>query len=270
MGYRIPHSRSAAPAIPMTLHNLPPTKREPLLIAPSIIEAFQLLWQLRDDWLRLAVVPVLATFLLSIPLVLWPQHPLSVLPLLANVFPLALFAGSWLRLLLFGPDSAPGLGLRWTQRESRLLLRWLQLQILIGLGAALPLALVLPMLPSPIGFLLLGAIFCIALFVLLRLAIVLPAEAAGHKLDLATAWTATADCAPALLAIILLLNLPVSFAGVALELLARSAGLAEALPLTLLLLEDALGYLGIALSLIVLARVYRDRVAADGSQRSST
>lgn len=232
-------------------------------IGTTITEACLLLWNLRDDWLRLAVVPVLVTFLLSIPLTLWPQHPLSVLPLLANVCPLALFAASWLRLLLFGPDAVPGLGLRWTRRESRLLLRWLQLQILIGLGAALPLALVLPILGSPIGFLLLGAIFCIALFVLLRLAIVLPAVAAGHRLDFAAAWTATADCALALLAIILLLNLPVWFSGVMLELLARSAGLAEALPLTLLLIEDALGYLGIALSLIVLARVFRDRVAAD-------
>lgn len=244
------------------MHNLPP-KREPLLIGPSISEAFQLLWQLRDDWLRLAILPVLASFVLSIPLILWPEEPLRLLPALANVFPLALFAASWLRVLLFGPDAVAGLGLRWTQRESRLLLRWLQLQILVGLGAALPLALVLPLLQTPVGMLLLGAIFCISLFVLLRLCLVLPAVMADRQLDLAGAWAATADCAPAMLAVVLLVNLPVSFAGMALELLARSAGLAEVLPLTLLLIEDALGYVGIALSLIVLARVFRDRAGSD-------
>ena len=54
-----------------------------------------------------------------------------------------------------------------------------------------------------------------------------------------------------------------------LELLVRSAGLAEVLPLTLLLIEDALGYVGIALSLIVLARVFRDRVGSDPGPRTS-
>jgi len=244
-------------------------RREPLLIGPSISSAFRLLWLLRDDWLRLAAVPVTASFLLSIPLVLWPEEPLRLLPALANVFPLTLFAAAWLRLLLFGPEAVAGLGLQWTQRESRLLLRWLQLQILVGLGAALPLALVLPALQTPIGLLLLGAIFCVALFVLLRLCLVLPAIMAGHDLSLAGAWAATADCGPALLAIILLVNLPVSAAGAALGLLATSTVLGETLPLPLLLFEDALGYLGIALSLMVLARLFRERVDAGDAGRTS-
>ncbi|HET6222584.1 MAG TPA: hypothetical protein VFE11_10475 [Dongiaceae bacterium] len=233
-----------------------PSSAKRLPAGATAAAVYRLLWALRDELLRLGAVPLAISYALSLPIRLWPGDPLASLTVLAQVVPMALFAVAWLRLVLLGPNAVDsGLTLQWGERETRVLIRLVQLLLSVGLAAAIPLALVLPFGGSLMGFLLQAAIFIAAQYLFLRWALVLPAAAVDHPGSFGRSWTATVDCGPQMVAVVLLVNLPI----LALDFLAWQVGLLDAFPYATLLLEDASSYIGTAGSLTLLAFVFRSR-----------
>lgn len=114
-------------------------------------EAFGALWQGRNELLRVAAVPVGITLILDAVLLFGrargeleqagQPEPWFFVLLLLSIPPSILLAVNWLRVLVLGPASVSGLGLRWGRREMRFLARLL----LIGLaGLAATIVLTLP------------------------------------------------------------------------------------------------------------------------------
>lgn len=96
--------------------------------------AYRVLWHGRDELLRVAAVPfglilmlkVLASWVLPDPSPgIGPADFWSALLVLLSIPLGVLMAVNWLRALVLGGRTVPGLGLRWGRRETRFLLRWL-------------------------------------------------------------------------------------------------------------------------------------------------
>lgn len=96
--------------------------------------AYRVLWHGRDELLRVAAVPfglilmlkVLASWVLPDPSPgIGPADLWSALLVLLSIPLGVLMAVNWLRALVLGGRTVPGLGLRWGRRETRFLLRWL-------------------------------------------------------------------------------------------------------------------------------------------------
>jgi hypothetical protein len=233
-----------------------PSSAKRLPAGATAAAVYRLLWALRDELLRLAAVPLVVSFVLSLPLRLWPTDPLANLTTLAQVVPMALFSVAWLRLILLSPAVAgSGPTWQWGERETRLLIRLVQLFLAAGLPTAIAVLLILPHTSGLLALLLLLAIVIAAQLVFLRWALVLPATAVDHPGSFARSWAATTDCGPQMIGITILINLPI----LALDFLAWQGGLVAAFPYFTLLLEDIGFYISHAGLLTLLAFVFRSR-----------
>jgi hypothetical protein len=249
----------------------PTPARPPFSVRATVDQALSLLWRLRDDLLRLACVPFVATFAASALAAIWPGAFTRLVAVLASIALLMLFSVAWLRLLLLGPAAAgTGMPLRWSRRETTFLLRWVAVNLVPAIGAAVPLSLLLldeGRSATLLGVLLIAAIVFAAMLIQARLSLVLPAVAVDHAYRLADSWRDTADCGVALLISLVLTNLPILICAFGLELVATATGLARAAPYTLMAVEGGLSYAAFGASLAVYSIAFRVRSGWPGPRQ---
>jgi len=242
------------------MNALPPRNGpRPLAVGATAAMAWRLVFDSRDDLLRIAAVPMLITYVLSLALRAWQSDPVFFLVVILDWAPVTLFGVAWLRfLLLHGNAGHTGLTTQWTPRETKFFGRVLLINVGTGAAAGLSagiVALVLGVSLENDGSLLLVAAVAgiVALYLVVRLSLVLPATAIDRTYGFRDSWRQTAGCHLQLLFAMLLANLP---AGLALILL-EATGLAQFAPYTFMLVTDAFGYVVFAASMAVLAVAFR-------------
>jgi hypothetical protein len=237
-------------------------------------DAGRLAWAHRDDLLRLAVVPVLLSFLLALAdaaargaLGAAPGAEPQPVPVLLKAVLLTgqvllntLFSVNWLRVLLLAEARGrPSLELRWTRRHGLFLGR----ALLLGFGLSIGMLVVAsvttgigaigaaPVAMSPAGAIALALIGLAAGYLFLRLSLVLPAAAVDHAYTFARSWRDTATAGVAMMLAVLAVGVVVMLVTVAY--VAIAAGLHAMMPLSMLLLGTAIDYVFTAILLGVLA-----------------
>lgn len=239
-------------------------------------DAAKLAWGHRDDLLRLAVVPVLASFALDVVAAaasgtLWaaePQEPqplpglLQAVLLAGDVLLSTLFSVNWLRVLLLAEARGrPSLELRWTRRHGLFLGRSLLLAagftvavlLVAGLTTGLGAIGAGPGGMAPTGMLALAVMALAGGYLFLRLSLVLPAAAVDHPYDFSRSWRDTATAGAPMLLAVLILALVLTL--VALGVVAVAAGIYAAAPLSALLLNHVMdyGFAAILLGVVAIA-----------------
>jgi hypothetical protein len=257
-------------------------------IAPRELarESFHDLWRDRGELLRVAVMPVVITLLIDAVLFLWSPRAATedglgvsagaAYALIAlSIPPGALLAHNWLRVLLLGPASVPGLGVHWGGRETRFLLRML-LILLAGLAATfvvlVPVLGLLGLLGTLAGLApftqwtpLLGilAALLIYAYVSLRLSLALAATAIDAPVkDLARSWAATRGLGGRLVLAAVPVVGPFYVLTLVLPMLLLETGIEAVAPLSSLLLQVVLGSLASVAGFTVVAVAYRRLGAA--------
>jgi hypothetical protein len=287
---------------PMTA--VPSPVRLPILETAGT--CYAALWTQRDDLLRVAAVPALATFGLNL-LLAWkfdlgmagdpldPPEPTlgAYLVMLLALVPMTLFAVNWTRVLLLGRDSVGGLGLRWGVRESLYLLRALAIILaatLAGFIVAIPVVVVLTVLGIALGFLggfgdggvnvdqaaqqfgfvigmVLGIpIFVIEIYLMFRLLLALPATAVDRPNALHLAWRSAKGTVGRLFLAYLLVVIPPYVAIFLLQFALGAAGLFTVAPFSAQLVGTILGFVAAAAGSSVLALAYHRLVGAGPSR----
>lgn len=180
-------------------------RRQTLPVIMLIKTAFQLLWQQRDDALRLGLVPTLMVFgdflygeqalafvLTSTQGQLTEQLPPGlVLRILAFgvilLVAISLMTVNWLRFLLLGPMGATGIGLNIGRPHLSFLLAVIGFGLAAMVGAAIA-GIVLSLMPAAI--LLLGnlVLFAALMVLLARFTPYLVGRAIGQPLSLMDSW----------------------------------------------------------------------------------
>ncbi len=203
--------------------------------------AFQLLWQQRDDALRLGLVPVLLLFggtlyatdaiitLYSVAQsgVLTELPPGVSGPLLifalAGLVAVCLLMVNWLRFLLLGPMGAVGIGLSIGSAHVRFLLA--AIAFMAGLFVAL-IILGLPLAFLPRGLAMLGNMVAFAIVAVLaaRFLPFLIGRAIGQSMTLAQSWSVSRGNAVPLAVSLILVQIPFWIAIMALELVLSVTG----------------------------------------------
>jgi hypothetical protein len=240
----------------------PTTARPPFTVRDMVVGALMLLWDLRDELLRIGFIPLAVSFAASVLLGAWPTLLIHLVLLAVGIALMMIFSVAWLRRLLLGPDtSGPHLALRWTRREKIYLQRWLLVNIGPFFGLALAIGLVVLLSGNAFGAILGSLLFLAALlaiiFVQARLSLVLPATAVDHDYRLAQAWADTERCGAVLAVSIFLVELPFAAAILGMGWIGERTLLGQGLPYTLALIENILGYAGVAASLTVYALAFR-------------
>ena len=244
-----------------------------LPIGATIVQAWRLVWRSRDEILRIGAVPLLLSLGLTLAIRAWGSGASVFVGILLSWIPLSLFAVTWLRFLLRADETAAaGLATRWTRRESRFLLRIMALNlgtdVAVGVTIGI-IALALGVRPDQSGGAFLMLIIIgggVALYLMLRLSLILPATAIDAAYGFRDSWRDTAGCSLQLLAIVVVTDLPAGL----LVLFLNSTRLALLLPYTLVLVTSVLGYLVFATTMTVLALAFRARSGAAGPPASGT
>ncbi|HVJ44305.1 MAG TPA: hypothetical protein VM639_22570 [Dongiaceae bacterium] len=223
-----------------------------LAIIQLVMTSLQSLWLCRDDAIRLGIVPTIFYFA---AMAYGRQAVYAVMTAMENgaselaptvggtllisaviaVLSLALLTVNWLRFLLLGPQTAPGLGLRLGRAHLQFLLGALALGFASVIGLAL-LSLPIQFLPPVVARLGLWIAALVIGLVAIRLSLALVAMAIGQPQSLRIIWEAGRGQSFALLIAFLLVEIPFMLAVMVLGVLAAASGLATAAPFTLLLL----------------------------------
>lgn len=242
--------------------------------------AYGVLWENRGELLRVAAVPVVATMVIDALLFFGgqmdetaPGEPPGlwfIVLVLLSIPPSVLFAVNWLRVLVLGPAAVPGLGLRWGARETRFLLRGLVIG-LAGLVATLivtlPLALLLGLLaPVLVVFQYMASLLPLATFFLvlaiyayltIGLSLALVSAAIDAPTGLRESWTATQGWRGRLVIAAIPVVGPFYLLLFVLPDLIGALGLAEAAPLSSLLLQVLCATVTSAAGFAFVSVVYR-------------
>lgn len=276
---------------------VPPRSKLPVIDTAGA--AYIAMWDRRDDLLRVAAVPALAT--LGINLVLdWqfnlgmhgdplnpPQLELgAVLLMLLLWLPMALFSVNWIRVLLLGRESVGGLGLRWGLRETIYLIRAVAI-LLAAMLAALIVSLPVIVVAVVVGFatgaistvvgpgagaspavgILLGILVAVPMlvvefYVMFRLMLALPAAALDRSRAFRLSWETTKGTVARLFAVYLLVALPPYVAIFVLQFVLNAVGLFAVAPISGQLIGTLLGFAAGATGSSALAMSYRRLVGA--------
>lgn len=257
----------------------PPHQRPPdgnggrLGIVQLVVTSLQSLSLCRDDALRLAALPTVLYFaamtygqsaayalMSAIQAGATEFDPALggrlLLTGIVAVFSLSWLAVNWLRFLLLGQQSAPGLG--WKLGRPHLLF------VLSALALAFAALLCLSLLSLPIQLVLRGAgqigIWLAALAIglaAIRISLALVAVAIGQPLGLRQAWEASKGQGIVLLMAFLLAEIPFVLLVSVVGLIAGATGLAAAAPYTLLLTGCLIQIVATMAQCGVLAAAYR-------------
>lgn len=275
----------------------PPRGTQPparLPVLDTTRRACEALWTHRDDLLRVAAVPALATFGLNLILD-WqfgfgahgdPLNPPQMgvgafLVLLLAWLPMTLFSVNWMRVLLLGDEAVGGLGLRWGMRETIYLIRVVTILIgamvagVIGSLPAIVAAVAIGFATGAIGTVVgpgVGAspavgiliamlvavpMLVVEFYVMFRLLLALPAAALDRPRGLRLSWTVMRGSVLRLLVAYLLVVIPPYLAVFVVQLLLGTAGLFEIAPFSAQLIGTLLGFIVAAAGSSVLAIAYR-------------
>jgi hypothetical protein len=229
----------------------------PGAILALALESLRGLRRNRGSFVRLAILPALASFLLEVVLfntraatLLDPRAPrqpeagdLVILfgVLLINFLPVTLFAVAWTRVLLLGPATEPGLLHRWGARELGYLGRLLPLVLVTAGIVILPTGLFGT--GTAIDGVLTVVSVVLALGLFARAMLVLPAAALDLPFGLVDSLRATRGAVPlwTLIALVLV-YLPFLPVYLLVAGLLNVTGLALAAPYASLFLQVAIGY----------------------------
>ena len=257
----------------------------PLLIIPTVSEAYRFVWRERRDFVSLAF-PLVAVLSLVGAALVWLARPAAaageggypvalaivgfVLGLLSLAF-MVMFSIAWHRTYL-GPHagSTVAAALKWSRRHTRFL--WLVVGLgvivvaVVFTGAIAPLVLAAGVSGGAPG----GAVLILvvpaviaALLVYARLSLILPATAVDQFLPLRRCWELTRGNGWRLVLIIVIASIPIWVASAAISYVVNGivggAGLAGSLSANFLgmLIDQATGFVGIAIGVSVLSIAYR-------------
>ncbi len=234
-------------------------RRPRLPVQSVVVESYRLLWRERDELVRLGLLPVLVTFLLTVLEVQTTgAGTMSLIRLLA-LAPLTLFAVNWHRLVLLGSESVPGsFGLRWESRETRFLVQGALLSLGIGFVLLTPGMAALHLLQQPpMTYAVMAALALAFILLWLRLGLIFPAIAVDHPYRMAQSWRDSAGCGFQFLAAVLVASMPVLIALQVFIELAYGIGLGRAAPYAVLFLSTGASYLSAAVLFTVMSLVFR-------------
>lgn len=244
-----------------------PTPTNRLVPAELAQEVATVLWRERDHFLRIAVVPIVATFAIefwafaSVPENFPTVEPHGEPPdlgwmliWLLAVFPMTLFSANCQRIALLGPSAVAGLGLRWGSRETRYLATAVLINLIAALAVALPAALMLQTKQSPILLFLVIVPFYI--YLTLRLSFALTAAALERPGFLGWSWTATRGIGISLVLATALIVLPLEIAALLFSWLLAATGLHEMAPLASHFLRTFAAYVPTAATSVTIALAY--------------
>lgn len=238
-----------------------------LPVLESVASAYRVVWDLIAYLPTAAALPFLLSLLLSLPAVMAPENQAMGMVLgLLEVAPYTLFAVSWHRLVMLGPEAAPpSLVLAWAQRHWRFLGYTLLFALAGAVAAAVVLGTAAALIARPeAGQLILVLLVIIFAYLLTRVCLVLPAAALDEDYHLRHAWMHTRDQGLRLLTILVLAMVPVVLVMMLIAgLLSASAPVAAGgTPstgrfLTAQFTLAAFGYVGTALSITVISQAFR-------------
>lgn len=200
-------------------------RRQSIPVLLLIKTAFQLLWQQRDDALRLGLLPTLmvfGAFLYGEQALFYffasaqggvldqlsPDVVTRILVLSVIVFlAICLLTANWLRFLLLGPMGAVGLGLIIGRPHVAFLISAIALGF-ASMAVLMVLSLPLGFMPRPLAILGNLAVFALVMVLAFRFVPFLVSQAIGQPLTLAQSWSVSRHNGLALAMSVILIQVP--------------------------------------------------------------
>ncbi len=238
-----------------------------LPVLESVSTAYRVVWGLIGYLPMAAALPFLLSLLLSLPVMLSPQDQAMGMVLgMLEVAPYTLFAVTWHRLVMLGPEIAPpSYALVWGRRHWRFLGYTLAFALAGAVATLVVLGVAAPLMAAPeAGQLVLVPLVIIIGYLMTRLCLVLPAAALDEPYQLRHSWMHTRNQGLRLLSILVLAMIPIVLvmmliAGVLSAPISDTTGGTPSLGrfLSAQFTLAALGYVGTALSITVISQAFR-------------
>jgi hypothetical protein len=254
-----------------------PPRSQTIPVFLLVRTAYQLLWQQRDDALRLGLIPTLVCFgalvyggdaLDFAAMQLQSGMPDQArgdmfIPLIVTILIVLVAAGlavaNWLRFTLLGPMAAVGIGLNVGRAHVGFIVSCVVLVFaasIMGSVISMPMVL-LPGMLKAVGFV---TIFLVIMVVVARLLLFAVAQAIGQPMSLQQAWGASRGNGVALATAIILVQMPMWIVSTVLGSILYAIGFASAAPLAMTFLKAILEIIDASLIAIVLASAFRQMV----------
>lgn len=250
---------------------------QPIPVFLLVRSAFQVLWQQRDDALRLGFIPTLICFaslvysqgtMISVmqQIQAGAREQISsadsftiLISALISLLSLAVLVANWLRFTLLGPMAAIGLGLNIGRPHVRFVVTCVALSfvsIIALMVVSMPLLF--------LGGMVKGVAFAIAFIaILVGIARLLPfaiGQAIGQPLSLQQSWTVTRGNGVALASALVLVLLPLWIVLFIVTNVMFAIGFGQVAPLAMMFIGSVFQSAGTILQAIVLAAAYRQLV----------
>lgn len=256
---------------------MPAPRPQTLPVFLLIRNAFQIVWQQRDDALRLGFIPTLICFggfiygqdaLLAIasewrPGMVTPPPPgvpMTVFTtLLIVLLAMALAIGNWLRFMLLGPMGAVGLGLV-IGRPHLMFLVSIVVLVFAGMIAFSVLSMPILQLPGVLYILGLVVAFILVLVAMVRLSPFVVAQIISQPMALPEAWRASRGNGIALTTALILVQVPLWIVASVLNQILYVIGFAEVAPLAMMFITAAFEVAIALLQASILAAAFRQMV----------
>jgi len=239
--------------------------------------AYQLLWQQRDDALRLGLIPTLLCFgallyggdAIALAAAQFhagaPTDPAGgtlmtlIVTVLIVLVAASLVVANWLRFTLLGPMAAVGIGLSIGRPHVGFIVSCVVLAFaasIMGSVISMPIAL-LPGVLAAVGYMIVLLVVMVLVARLLPFAV---AQAIGQPMSLQQAWAASRGNGVALATAIILVQVPMWIVSTVLVSILGAIGFAAAAPLAMLFLNAVLEIIDAILIATVLATAFRQMV----------
>lgn len=239
--------------------------------------AFQILWQQRDDALRLGFVPTLVCFAALAyserSIVRIMQHVQAgtqdlvssgdvltiVVSMLISMVSLGLLVANWLRFTLLGPMGAVGLGLNIGRPHVGFVVACAVLLFVSSIAFSV-LCMPLLFLPGMLKGISVAVAFLAVLVAMVRLLPFAVAQAIGQPLTLQQSWSASRGNGLALTSALILVWLPLWIVAVLVSNVLSVLGFSQIAPLAMLFIGAVFQSAGYILQSIVLGTAFRQMV----------
>lgn len=253
-----------------------PRQKIPVLLV--IRSAYQLLWQRKDDALRLAFVPTLVCFgglFYSEDVVqaaarqatagMSPQEALAgytgmlLVSTVVALLALLLLMANWMRFMLLGPMGAVGIGLNIGRPHLAFAISTIVMAVAAGIALVV---LSMPLLLLPEALKSIGVVVCF-IVVSIGFARLLPftvGQAIGQPVSLQDSWRAARGNGIALAACLVMVQVPVILAVLATTFVLTVIGFADVAPLAMIFITAVFQCVSTILQASVLAAAFRQLI----------
>lgn len=239
--------------------------------------AFQILWQQRDDALRLGFIPTLICFggflyggsSLKQAGVFFPPDMMNPLPpdvalgifstLLIILLATALVMANWLRFMLLGPMGAVGLGLSIGRPHISFLVWCIVLGFAGGIAFSV-LSMPMLLLPGLLGWVGMVVVLIVVLVLAARLMPFLIGQVIAQPMSLQQAWSASRGNGVPLTSALMLVQVPLWIAASVLSQTLVAIGFAAVAPLAMLFITAVFQIVTAILQASILAAAFRQMV----------